>query len=188
MLSNRLLDCVKDPVEFDGQMVFVGLSIGIALSDPAIPAGELMQRADLALYRAEESGCGCFKFFLPPMAAQVNLRRTLEHDLRTALDAAEPVLDYQPSVSLRTGAIIGTEALIRWTHPTHGAVPSAVFIPVAEETGLIAPLGLWQLDEACRAAASWPLPIRIAINVSPVQFRKPMSDYCPSPLGVNFPL
>jgi diguanylate cyclase (GGDEF)-like protein/PAS domain S-box-containing protein len=173
MLSNRLLDCVKDPVEFDGQMLFVGLSIGIALGDPTIPASELMQRADLALYHSKESGRGCFKFFLPPMAAHVNLRRTLELDLRAAVDAGELILDYQPSVSLRTGAIIGTEALIHWTHPTHGAVPSSIFIPLAEETGLIAPIGLWQMEEACREAASWQLPIRIAINVSPVHFRKP---------------
>jgi EAL domain-containing protein (putative c-di-GMP-specific phosphodiesterase class I) len=100
-------------------------------------------------------------------------RRTMEQDLRVALDNGQLCLHYQPSIALPTGAIAGTEALMRWTHPTMGAVPPTVFIPVAEETGLIGPLGLWLLDEACREAASWVLPIRVAINVSPVQFRTP---------------
>jgi EAL domain-containing protein (putative c-di-GMP-specific phosphodiesterase class I) len=97
----------------------------------------------------------------------------MEQDLRSALKLGQLSLHYQPSVSLRSGAIVGSEALMRWMHPTAGSVPPSTFIPLAEETGLINPLGLWLLNEACREAAGWALPIRVAVNVSPVQFRAP---------------
>ncbi len=172
-LACRLIATMREPFDLDGQRVFIGLSIGISISDGAVSPTELVQQADLALYEAKQSGRGGYRFFLPKLSARMHQRRTMEQDLRVALDNGQLCLHYQPSVALPTGAIAGTEALMRWTHPTMGAVPPTVFIPVAEETGLIGPLGLWLLDEACREAASWVLPIRVAINVSPVQFRTP---------------
>ncbi len=172
-LAKRLLACVREPVDIDGQKVFVGLSAGITLSDQRVSAAELIQQADLALYDAKQSGRGGFRVFMPTLSARLRERRMMEQDLRDALEANQIHLLYQPSVSLGTGIIAGTEALMRWNHPSLGAVPPTVFIPLAEETGLIGALGLWLLHEACREAASWPRPIRIAINVSPVQFRQP---------------
>jgi diguanylate cyclase (GGDEF)-like protein/PAS domain S-box-containing protein len=172
-LAKRLLACVQEPVDIDGQKVFVGLSAGITLSDQTVTAAELIQQADLALYDAKQSGRGNFRVFMPTLSARLRERRTMEQELRHALEAKQVHLLYQPSVCLGTGEIAGAEALMRWTHPILGAVPPTVFIPLAEETGLIGPLGLWLLQEACREAASWPRPVRVAVNVSPVQFRQP---------------
>jgi diguanylate cyclase (GGDEF)-like protein/PAS domain S-box-containing protein len=172
-LASRLLDCVRDPVEIDGQKVFVGLSIGIALSQKSVSAPELLQQADLALYDAKQAGRLCFRVFMPVLSARAQERRTMEQSLRTALDNGELQLAFQPAVSLTSGDITGCEALMRWTLPGRGAVPPSMFIPLAEETGLIRTLGHWLLREACREAASWLVPIRIAVNVSPVQIRLP---------------
>jgi diguanylate cyclase (GGDEF)-like protein len=172
-LASRLIEAVRLPFDIEGQKVFIGLSAGAALSDDAVSAAELVQRADLALYDAKQAGRGVCRFFAPKLSERMHERRTMEHDLRSALKLGQLSLHYQPSVALSDGAIVGSEALMRWTHPTAGAIPPSTFIPLAEETGLINPLGLWLLDEACREAASWALPIRIAVNVSPVQFRTP---------------
>jgi diguanylate cyclase (GGDEF)-like protein/PAS domain S-box-containing protein len=172
-LALRLIECVKDPVDINGQKVFVGLSAGVTLSDPAVGAAELVQQADLALYDAKQAGRGGFRFFLPRLSARLHERRIMEQNLRSALERSQLKLLYQPSVALETRTIAGTEALMRWHLPGFGVVPPTTFIPLAEETGLIGPLGLWLLNEACREAASWALPIRIAVNVSPVQFRQP---------------
>jgi diguanylate cyclase (GGDEF)-like protein len=172
-LASRLIDAVRIPFDIEGQMVIIGLSAGIALSDDAVSAAELVQRADLALYDAKQAGRGVSRFFAPKLSERMRERRTMEQDLRSALKLGQLSLHYQPSVSLRSGAIVGSEALMRWMHPTAGSVPPSTFIPLAEETGLINPLGLWLLNEACREAAGWALPIRVAVNVSPVQFRAP---------------
>jgi len=170
-LATRLIVSAREPFDLDGQTVHVGLSAGCVLSDDRIEASELVQQADLALYEAKQAGRGVFRFFAPELSVRMHQRRQMEQDLRVALTRGQLSLHYQPCVSLRTGAIVGAEALMRWAHPVAGSVPASIFIPIAEETGLIAPLGLWLLDEACREAASWASPIRVAVNVSPVQFR-----------------
>lgn len=172
-LANRLIDAVRNPFDIEGQKVVIGLSAGAALSDDTVSAAELVQRADLALYDAKQAGSGVCHFFAPRLSERMRERRTMEQDLRDALKLGQLSLHYQPSVALGSGAIVGSEALMRWSHPTAGAVPPATFIPLAEEIGLINTLGIWLLNEACREAAGWALPVRVAVNVSPVQFRTP---------------
>ena len=125
----------------------------------------------MALYRAKSDGRGAFRFFEPEMDARMQTRRVLELDLRQALAAGEFELHYQPLVTVATARITGFEALIRWNHPTRGLVPPMEFIPLAEEIGLIVPIGEWVVRQACAEAAGWPDDIRIAINLSPVQFK-----------------
>ncbi len=173
-LARRLIDEVGRGYEIDGQRINVGLSVGVAVSpgdgdDP----GQLLRAADMALYRAKSEGRGTFRFFEPEMDARMQTRRQLELDLRQALAAGQFELHYQPLVSLDADRISGFEALVRWRHPTRGLVPPADFIPLAEDIGLIVPLGEWVLRDACREAATWPGDVRVAVNLSPVQFRSP---------------
>jgi EAL domain-containing protein (putative c-di-GMP-specific phosphodiesterase class I) len=132
-----------------------------------------MRNADLALYRAKNSGRGVFHFFESGMDVQMRARRALENDMRTALANGQFELHYQPVLNLVRNEIIGVEALIRWHHPERGMVSPVEFIPLAEETGFIVPLGEWILRQACSAAASWPNHVRVAVNLSAVQFRSP---------------
>ena len=128
----------------------------------------------MALYRAKADGRGTYRFFEPAMDARMKARRELEIDLRQALAAGEFELHYQPLVNRRRrDAITGCEALLRWNHPERGMVPPAEFIPVAEEIGLIVPLGEWVLRKACVDAAPWPDDIKVAVNLSPIQFDEP---------------
>jgi EAL domain-containing protein (putative c-di-GMP-specific phosphodiesterase class I) len=136
-------------------------------------ADQLMRNADLALYRAKADGRASFRFFEAAMDAQMQERRVLEQDLRKALVAGQFALHYQPIVHLATNAISGFEALIRWRHPEKGMISPAAFIPLAEEIGLIIPLGEWVVREACSTAALWPGDLRVAVNLSPAQFRSP---------------
>ncbi len=171
-LARRLVDVISDPVEIDGQDINSSVSIGIALApDDGNAADHLMKCADLALYRAKAEGRGTFRFFEPDMDARIQARRALEVDLRRALTAGEFSLAYQPQVNLASNELIALEALLRWTNAERGSVPPSEFIPLAEETGLIIPLGEWVLREACKEAARWPDPIKVAVNLSPVQFR-----------------
>ena len=135
---------------------------------------QLLRNADMALYRAKSDGRGTYHFFQPEMDAQMQERRKLELDLRKALQGDEFELNYQPLIDLARGEVCGFEALLRWNHPKRGLVPPDEFIPVAEEIGLIVPLGDWVLKQACRDAAKWPAKTTIAVNLSPVQFRNPM--------------
>ena len=152
----------------------IGTSIGltVAPSDGLIP-DQLIRNADLALYRAKGDGRGTFRFFEPQMDVQMQARRTLEQDLRKALTTGEFELHYQPVVNLANDKISGFEALIRWQHPDKGMVSPATFIPLAEETGLIVPIGEWVIRQACATAARWPADIKIAVNLSPAQLRSP---------------
>jgi predicted signal transduction protein with EAL and GGDEF domain len=136
-------------------------------------ADQLLKNADMALYRAKASGRGTYRFFEPEMDARMQARRTLEIDLRNAIVNAEFELYYQPLVNLQTEEISGFEALIRWHHPKRGMIPPLDFIPLAEETGLIVPIGEWVLRQACREAANWPREVSIAVNLSPMQFKAP---------------
>jgi diguanylate cyclase (GGDEF)-like protein len=170
-LATRIIEAFRPPFEVAGHEVQISTSIGIAvIPDDGEDADQIMKNADMALYRAKADGRGRYRFFEPGMDAYMQARRTLEIDLRKALATGELQLYYQPLMNIKTGTIVGFEALARWWHPERGLVPPADFIPFAEETGLIVPLGNWALRQACRDAATWPGSIKVAVNVSVVQF------------------
>ena len=171
-LARRLVEVISEPIHIDGQEINSSVSIGIALApNDGSAADHLMKCADLALYRAKAEGRGTFRFFEPDMDARIQARRALEVDLRRALTSGEFSLAYQPQINLAGNELVAMEALLRWHHPQRGPVPPSEFIPLAEETGLIVPLGEWVLREACKDAAQWPKSVRVAVNLSPVQFR-----------------
>jgi diguanylate cyclase (GGDEF)-like protein len=172
VLADRLIETLAKPFDLDGHQVVIGTSIGIALApSDGLDTDQLMKNADMALYRAKADGRGVSRFFEPEMDAKMQARRTLEIDLRKALVEDEFELYYQPLVNLQSDAVSGFEALLRWNHPTRGLVPPSEFIPVAEEMGLIVPLGEKILRQACAEAAGWPDDIKVAVNLSPVQFK-----------------
>ncbi|MFC0388895.1 putative bifunctional diguanylate cyclase/phosphodiesterase [Muricoccus vinaceus] len=173
-LARRLIAALEAPIDLGGDWASVGVSIGIAMVGQSGSADitQLMRDADLALYQAKESGRGGYRFFSPEMNQKLLERRALEADLRVALARGDFRLAYQPQVNLETGAVMGAEALLRWDRPGVGNMPPDRFISVAEETGLIGPIGTWALQEACREAMTWPDHLTIAVNVSPVQFRQ----------------
>jgi diguanylate cyclase (GGDEF)-like protein len=171
-LAQDILDLLRQPVAVDGHLIASGVSIGIAVgpldgADPDV----LLKNADLALYRAKQDGRGVFRFFEPALDAAARRRRQLELDLREALQTGQFRLNFQPIFDLKKDRIGGFEALLRWEHPTRGNVPPTDFISVAEDTGLIIGIGEWVMHEACRQAAHWPDHVRVAVNVSPLQFR-----------------
>ena len=171
-LAQRLARTFKEPFEIDGHRIDIGASIGIAMApNDGVDVDQLLKKADMALYAAKNGGGGNHRFFAMDMEAAVQERRALELDLRDALGSGQFDLNYQPLVDLKTGRVTTCEALMRWTHPVRGEVPPAVFIPVAEETGLIIALGEWALNHACVEAASWPHGVKVAVNLSPVQVR-----------------
>ncbi|MGH6820351.1 MAG: putative bifunctional diguanylate cyclase/phosphodiesterase, partial [Methylocella sp.] len=173
ILAERIVTLLSEPYDIDGQQVVIGASAGIALAPADGETTEqLLANADIALYQAKEDGRRTFCFFQPGMGASLRAHRTLELDLRKALAAGEFELYYQPLVTLETGVICGFEALLRWHHPLRGMVAPAKFIPLAEETGLIVPIGEWVLRQACAEAAAWPDDLKVAVNLSPVQFKK----------------
>jgi diguanylate cyclase (GGDEF)-like protein/PAS domain S-box-containing protein len=170
-LADRLLAATADNVESDGHSLKIGLSVGVAIyPNDGADATALLVNADAALYRAKAEGRGSIRFFEADMDQRLRERRALQHELRGAIDLGELTLHYQPQATIG-GEITGFEALARWSHPTRGKIPPGVFIPLAEDTGLIVPIGEWVLREACREAASWPKPLQIAVNLSPIQFR-----------------
>jgi diguanylate cyclase (GGDEF)-like protein/PAS domain S-box-containing protein len=171
-LAARLVEAVGAPYDLDGHQVIVGASIGIAIapSDGDKP-DQLIKNADLALYRAKADGGGAYRFFEVAMDARMQARRALELDLRKAIMNGEFELYYQPIVDVKTGQITSCEALIRWHHPERGMIAPLEFIPVAEATGLIVPIGEWVLRQACAEAARWPKHVTIAVNLSPAQFK-----------------
>jgi diguanylate cyclase (GGDEF)-like protein len=173
-LAARVIETLLEPFDVLGNQVIIGTSIGIAMApadgnEPDV----LLRNADMALYRAKAEGRGNYHFFQAEMDAQMQERRRLELDLRKALLAEEFELYYQPLVHLESGEVTGFEALVRWNHPERGVITPDAFIPVAEEIGLIVPLGDWVLKQACREAATWPGEQTVAINLSAAQFRNP---------------
>jgi diguanylate cyclase (GGDEF)-like protein/PAS domain S-box-containing protein len=172
-LADRIVAIIAEPYDINGNKIDIQTSIGIALApEDGIEPGELMKKADLALYRMKAEGRNGYRFFDPQMTADANERHLLEHDLREAIARNELEVFYQPVIDATTRKMIGTEALVRWRHPRRGFIPPDQFIPLAEETGLIIPLGEFVLLRACTDAASWPPHIKVAVNLSLVQFRK----------------
>lgn len=173
-LAARLIGSFAPPFEVEGQTATLAASAGVAFREPGdVDLTDLMKNADLALYRAKAEGGARYCFFTPDMAAAARRRRELEGDLRKALEREEFFLVYQPIIDLATGAVRGCEALVRWRQPTVGLRLPAEFISLAEELGLIAPIGAWVLEEACREAARWPDDIYVAVNLSAIQLREP---------------
>jgi diguanylate cyclase (GGDEF)-like protein len=171
-LASRLIEVIGAPYELGGRQVAVELSIGIALAPgDGLDPEQLLKNADTALYRAKSDGRGLYRFFEPEMDARMQARRRIEIDLRKAIANAEFELFYQPLVDLLTENVTGFEALIRWHHPERGIVSPLDFIAVAEETGLIVPIGDWVLRQACAEAVTWPNHVKIAVNLSPIQFK-----------------
>jgi predicted signal transduction protein with EAL and GGDEF domain len=171
-LARRLNETIAMPFEIDGHEIVIGTSIGIAFAPQDGLDGNLVLKcADLALYRAKQDGRGVYRLFQAEMDAAVQARRKMELELRQALPGGQLELFYQPQIELRGRRVAGCEALLRWRHPSMGLVPPDRFIGLAEETGLIVPIGEWVLRQACVAASSWPAASKIAVNVSAVQFR-----------------
>ncbi len=171
-LADRILAAVSEDLEINGRHLLTGISVGVAVYPiDGSDATTLLANADAALYRAKAEGRGSIRFFEPDMDRRLRERRALQHDLQTAIARGELTLHYQPQ-ALMQGDVVGFEALARWRHPTRGMIPPATFIPIAEESGLIVPIGEWILREACREAASWSRPLQISVNLSPVQFRR----------------
>uniref|UniRef100_UPI00055996E5 PAS-domain containing protein n=1 Tax=Bradyrhizobium liaoningense TaxID=43992 RepID=UPI00055996E5 len=170
-LARRLVDIIGHPPPLESQSIHVGVSVGIAIApDHGLDADELMKCADLALYQAKAKGRGAYQLFEPEMEEEARSRHALEQDLVGALEGREFHLVFQPQMRLDSCELTGFEALLRWKHPSRGFVSPTEFIPIAEENGLIVPIGEWVLRTACAAAASWP-DVTVAVNLSPVQFR-----------------
>ena len=167
----RIYAAFTDAIEIGGHSLRIGLSIGVAIypTDATDPAS-LLANADAALYRAKHEERGSVRFFAADMDKRLRERRALQHDLKSAIERGELQLHYQPQARIG-GEIVGFEALARWRHPTRGFIPPGVFIPLAEDSGLILQIGEWILREACCEAASWTKPLQIAINLSPIQFQ-----------------
>ena len=171
-LGQSIIDALHEPLEAAGHQIATGVSVGIAIGPgDGNDADQLLKNADLALYRAKQDGRGVFRFFEPALDQAARKRRELELDLRSALKTGQFKLNFQPIIDLKNNRVGCFEALLRWHHPTRGLVSPVEFIPVAEDTGLIVAIGEWVMHEACRAAIRWPEHVRIAVNVSPLQFR-----------------
>ncbi|TPG60621.1 EAL domain-containing protein [Roseomonas nepalensis] len=170
-LADRLVEALREPFDLQGQWVEIGTSIGVVLADEGMgTADELLRNGDIALYRAKAAGRGTWRLFEPEMDTEIQKRRQAEIDLRRAIAEEQFEVHYQPLIEARGGVLTGFEALLRWHHPERGMISPAEFIPLAEEIGLIRAIGAWVLRKACADAAGWPGHVRIAINLSPVQF------------------
>ena len=174
VLARRLVETLAAPFDINGHQVVIGTSIGVVLTGEGLDeADTLLKSADLALYRAKADGRGTWRFFETEMDARMQARRLMELDLRQALPLEQLEVFYQPLVSTDGQEVSGFEALVRWHHPERGTVSPAEFIPLAEEIGLIAAIGRWVLRRACADVASWPGDLKVAVNLSPAQFRNP---------------
>ena len=173
-LARTLIDQVSRPYSIEGNKVTIGASVGIAIGDPGRSSADaLVRNADLALYAAKAAGRGKHCFYEPSMHSEAAERQLLENDLRQAIERGELAVHYQPIVRAAGEEISGFEALVRWQHPSRGAISPDKFIPLAEEAGLIPKIGTWVLETALAEAARWPDVVRIAVNLSPIQFNDP---------------
>jgi len=174
MLADRIINSIKESYLIDQTEIRIGVSIGCAFGPiDGATVDDLILKADLALYQAKDAGRGCARYFSSELQSEQEDRVRLESDLRSAIASKQFHLAFQPLINAKSQKLIGFEALIRWNHPQRGFVPPNVFIPVAEETGLMPVIGEWVIDEACKAAASWPEPITVALNISPKQIVLP---------------
>ena len=172
-MAGRLLEAVAAPYDLDGHHINIGTSIGIALApEHGTDVDQLMKNADLALYKAKSEGRDAYRFFEDAMGVEARRRRANQIELRNALANEEFELHYHPIIDIKTREMASIEALIRWRHPTRGMISPVDFIPLAEETGLINPIGDWVVRTACKEAAHWPPHIKVSVNLSAVQFRK----------------
>ncbi|MBO9519041.1 MAG: EAL domain-containing protein [Porphyrobacter sp.] len=173
-LASHIIHSLSQPYSIEGQRVVIGASIGIAVSpEDGVTNDEVIRNADLALYAAKDLGRGRFHFYANDLHAEAEARAQLEQDLRDAIAEGQLQLYYQPVVSSATEKLTGFEALLRWEHPQRGWVPTDKFVKIAEDTGLIAPIGEWALRTACHELAGWPEEVRVAVNISPLQFANP---------------
>lgn len=172
-MASRILTEMSRPFLIDGHRITIGASIGVAVAptDADTPAG-LLRSSDLALYKSKTSARGSAIWYTPQMQEELLKKREIEDDLREALTRNELSVFYQPIVDSRRGAVVAMEALLRWRHPVRGMVSPGVFIPIAEETGMIVEIGAWALRQACRDATEWPSHIRVAVNLAPLQFQQ----------------
>jgi diguanylate cyclase (GGDEF)-like protein len=171
-LAQRIVDALKTPYEIGGRRVTVGVSVGIAVAaETGADADLLFRNADMALYRAKADRGGTYRFFEAEMDAEFRARVAVASDLNEALERHQLEVFYQPLFDLRADRVSGFEALVRWHHPGRGLIPPAQFIPIAEELGLVVPIGAWVLRRACADAAAWPRHLKVTVNLSPVQFR-----------------
>ena len=171
-LAQRIVGALSEPYELDGNRAVISVSIGIALAtDANATADVLLKNADMALYRAKAEGRGTYRFFAVEMDAQIQARRSMELELREALGRRQLEVFYQPIIDLHAEGVSGFEALLRWRHPLLGMISPTQFVPLAEELGLIVPIGEWVFHEAFREAATWPDHLKVAVNLSPMQFR-----------------
>ena len=176
-LAARIVEEVSRHYEIGGQRIDISTSIGMTLAPrDGSDADQLMKNADLALYRAKADGRHGYSFFKPEMNDRIQVRRKMEIELRKAFDEEQLELYYQPILSLDSQRVTGFEALLRWTHPKRGAVPPEEFIELAEEIGLIGELGEWALRQACMQAARWSAPVKVAINLSPLQIKRELIE------------
>jgi len=174
LVARRLVDALSRPYDVNGSPVLIGVSIGIAVApDDGQTSNDLLVAADLALYAAKSAGRGTFRYFSRDLNEGMKARQELEADLRQALSDRQLELHYQPIVQLKTGGLIGFEALARWNHERLGMIPPDKFIPIAEDCGLIQALGRWALETACIEAMKWPSDMMVAVNLSPLQFADP---------------
>jgi diguanylate cyclase (GGDEF)-like protein len=173
-LADSIIKAIAEPYMIDQTEIRIGVSIGCAFGPiDGATVDDLILKADLALYEAKGAGRGVAKYFSSELQTEQDDRVRLETDLRGAISAKQFHLVYQPLVNAKTQKLVGFEALIRWNHPQRGFIPPNVFIPVAEESGLMPVIGEWVIEEACRAAATWPEPITVALNISPKQIILP---------------
>jgi diguanylate cyclase (GGDEF)-like protein len=172
-LASRISKLIAEPFLLPGHRIEIGTSIGIAMApEHGSDQEQLLKKADLAMYSSKSAGRNCYTLYDEAMSAELEARNTLEGDLRDAIARCQFEVHYQPFFDVQTGHRKGVEALVRWRHPTRGLIPPDQFIPLAEESGLIVPLGEWVLRRACDDAASWPADIKVAVNLSPVQFKQ----------------
>ena len=173
-MAADIIASLSQPYSVEGSRCIIGASVGVAIAPyDGLTSDDLVRNADLALYAAKGGGRGRFRFYSSDLHQSAEDRRALEEDLRDALARGQMQLSYQPVVETRTNMVTGVEALIRWNHPERGAISPALFIPIAEEANLIWQLGEWVLRQACEDAVGWPGELRVAVNVSPIQFANP---------------
>jgi diguanylate cyclase (GGDEF)-like protein/PAS domain S-box-containing protein len=183
-LADRIIGAIREPYMIDQTEIRIGVSIGCAFGPiDGATVDDLILKADLALYQAKDAGRGCARYFSSELQSEQEDRVRLEADLRSAIAAKQFHLVFQPLINAKSQTLIGFEALIRWDHPQRGLVPPNVFIPVAEDSGLMPTIGEWVIAEACRAAASWPEPVSVALNISPKQILPALPNLISEALG-----